>query len=659
MPRAVRPTLLAALPVTLLVLLPIAVYGIDRAASAGRIPRNISIAGVAIGGATPKEAAEMITAYEQGLQETPATVVIEGTAFEFTPSEVDLHADVTSAVDTALSQRTHGFIGGFLPWVASFGDHIDVDLDWSIDTEALEEHFASWERQAVEDLAYEGAVSVVGTNVLYEYPAVGTAIDRDTAPALVAAALTTAQRRPLALPLAEAEPKLTPADIDEAVAKVERMMSRPAVLSDVARGTRFVLSRDQLGEAIRVDIVEGSDPAIEISLDQGVVERYLTPVADELAIPPVNVGFDIDLQTDSVSITPSQNGRAVDPAAATEALLEAATVGLSQPIPYMEGAAPLYPTEAAEQWGTLGLVSEFTTNTPGVERVHNIHLMADTLDGHVVWPGERFSINETVGKRTEEGGYLRDGAIIKGDVSCCDSPANVGGGVSQYGTTFYNAVFFGCYEDVLHQPHSLYISRYPEGREATLGYPLPDVIFRNDSDAPVIIRNTYTDSTITVKFYGNNGGRVCTAEKSERFNYTDPKTVYEANPAVEPGTEVVTAKGSQGFSVTVTRVMTMPDGRVIREPYTHRYRGFLRKIDKHPCDLFADVQCPVAVPGVVGLPQGEAAATLDAAGFLWRVENKPVSDPGQDGVVLAQSLSGNQEPGKTVTLTVGVLEPTP
>lgn len=656
MPRAVRPTLLAALPITLLLLLPIAVYGMDRAASTGKIPRNISVAGVAIGGTTPTEATEMIVAYEQELQETPATVVVEGTAFEFTPSEVDLRADVASAVDTALGQRTHGFFAGFLPWVASFADHIDVDLDWSIDTEALEEHFASWERQAVEDLAYEGAVSVVGTNVLYEYPAVGTAIDRDRATALVAAAITSSQRQPLPLPLAPAQPKLTTADIDSAVARVEEMLRRPAVLTDVARGTRFVLSRDQLGEAIQVRIVENADPAIQISLDQSVIERFLAPVAGDLAIAPVNVGFDIDTETDTVSIIPSRNGRVVDAAAATDALLEAATVGLSQPIPYMDGAAPLYPTEAAEQWGTLGLVSEFTTNTPGVERVHNIHLMADTVDGYVVWPGERFSINETVGKRTEAGGYLRDGAIIEGDVSCCDNPANVGGGVSQYGTTFYNAVFFGCYEDVFHQPHSLYISRYPEGREATLGYPLPDVIFRNDSDAPVIIRNTYTDRTITVKFYGNNGGRVCTAEKGERFNYTDPRTVYEANPAVEPGTEVVTAKGSQGFSVTVTRVMTMPDGTVIREPYTHRYRGSLRKIDKHPCDLFADVQCPVQVPGVVGLSLGEAAAQLDAAGFLWFSENKTVTDPAKDGVVIAQSLSGKQEPGKTIKLTVGVLE---
>ena len=133
------------------------------------------------------------------------------------------------------------------------------------------------------------------------------------------------------------------------------------------------------------------------------------------------------------------------------------------------------------------------------------------------------------------------------------------------------------------------------------------------------------------------------------------RTVYDANPAVDPGTEVLVSKGSNGFSVTVTRVMTMPDGRVIRQPYTHRYRGALRKYEKHPCDLFADVDCPVLVPGVVGTGQAAAMSALAEAGFLVALQERDVTDPGQDGIVLEQSRSGFQPAGSTVTITVGVL----
>ncbi len=81
----------------------------------------------------------------------------------------------------------------------------------------------------------------------------------------------------------------------------------------------------------------------------------------------------------------------------------------------------------------------------------------------------------------------------------------------------------------MHQPHSLYFSRYPYVREATLGFPLPDVIFRNDSDAIVYIHTEHTGGSITVTLYGNNGGRACT---SERSGNTVTRVMEHANGAV-------------------------------------------------------------------------------------------------------------------------------
>ena len=651
MPRALRIALIAAVPIALLVVMPLTVYGLDRAVSSGKVARNVSVAGVEVGGTTAEEATALIEAYEQELQTAPATFAVEGIEFALQPLAVGFRADVDAAVESAMGQRSHDFFAGFIPWVTSFGDQIALDLIWSLNDEAVEKQLIAWERQAITNPAYEGSVAVVDGAITFEYPATGVAIDRAKAYPLIASQLASPTRSSRDLALATADPTLSDADIDATVAAIEQMLSRPAVLTDVARGVAFVMDRNQLAGAIRIDIVENSDAKIEVSLSEEVVTRYLAAARAELDISPIDAGFDVDVETNTVSIIASQNGRVVDPPAATEALLAATITGLSKALPYREGEAPEYTTADAEAFGPLELVSEFTTNMPGVNRVHNIQLMADTIDGYVVWPGEEFSINDVVGKRTEEGGYLRDGAIIKGEVTCCDEPANVGGGVSQYGTTIYNAIFFGCYEDLDHTPHSLHISRYPEGREATLGFPAPDVRFGNDTDAPVIIRNTYTNNTITVKFYGNNGGRKCTAERGERFAHTNPKLVYDANPGIEPGTEQLVSKGSAGFSVTVTRVMTMPNGTVIRQPFTHRYRGATRRIERNPCDLFASVECPVEVPGVVGLDVGTATAALDGAGFLFRLTY--VSDPENIGFVISASPGGKQLPGTTITLTVG------
>ncbi len=151
----------------------------------------------------------------------------------------------------------------------------------------------------------------------------------------------------------------------------------------------------------------------------------------------------------------------------------------------------------------------FTTHHNCCEtRVRNIHLMADQLDGQVIAPGEVFSLNQRLGPRREADGYVPAAILLDGELYCCDHPLNIGGGTSQVATTLYNAVFRNGFEIVSHRPHSRYISRYPLGIEATLGYPTPDIAFRNDSHTPLTIRTSYTATSITVDLEGDDLGRL-------------------------------------------------------------------------------------------------------------------------------------------------------
>ena len=209
---------------------------------------------------------------------------------------------------------------------------------------------------------------------------------------------------------------------------------------------------------------------------------------------------------------------------------------------------------------------------------------------------ERRSRSTTrAGKRTTAEGYVRAGAIIGGEVYCCDNPANVGGGTSQFATTFYNAVFFGCYEDVEHQPHSLYFSRYPYVREATLGFPAPDVKFRNDSDAPVFIDTSHTGGSITVTFYGNNGGRTCTSERSGN---------------------------------TITRVMTHPDGTTTTQSWTWNYKQPKPKVTPDDrCRRIPTTSPDHGLAPTTTAPPDRAAARRAAPTEPPPVEPPPVEPP--------------------------------
>jgi hypothetical protein len=222
------------------------------------------------------------------------------------------------------------------------------------------------------------------------------------------------------------------------------------------------------------------------------------------------------------------------------------------------------------------LLAEFTTYHDCCQnRVVNIQLMADTVHGHLVMPGETFSVNATVGRRTTAKGYLPAGAIIGGYVQCCGYADNIGGGTSQFGTTIYNAVFFAGLEDVEHRPHSLDFARYPDGREATMGYPHPDVAFRNDTDHPVLITTHHTGrqgTSITVKVWGDNGGRQVTAGASARRNvhHTD-RVVEEIDYSLGCGRFYVKTAAQPGFTIDVFRYIDYADGTRTTEKWTWSY----------------------------------------------------------------------------------------
>ena len=119
----------------------------------------------------------------------------------------------------------------------------------------------------------------------------------------------------------------------------------------------------------------------------------------------------------------------------------------------------------------------------------NIKRAATLLDGTIILPGKVFSLNGALGKRTEAKGFVSAPQIFNGRFEDA-----VGGGISQVATTLFNAAFFSGIKLVAHQAHQFYISRYPMGREATVSWGGPELIFRNDWPAAILMKLDASDS---------------------------------------------------------------------------------------------------------------------------------------------------------------------
>lgn len=212
------------------------------------------------------------------------------------------------------------------------------------------------------------------------------------------------------------------------------------------------------------------------------------------------------------------------------------------PVQY-ENKKATYTTEEARKATFDDVVGEFTTGGFSDASGVNIRRVAEMVDGAIVLPGETFSLNGYTGPRGKAQGFVESGIIIDGHAG-----EAVGGGISQFATTLYNASYFAGMEDVAHTPHSYYISRYPAGREATVYEGAIDLQFKNPFNTPVRIRTSADSSSVTVKIYGVKNVKV-ESIPGERTNPTSPKTIELSDEKCSP------SSGAPGFTTTDTRVV--------------------------------------------------------------------------------------------------------
>ncbi|HYN92685.1 MAG TPA: VanW family protein, partial [Pilimelia sp.] len=258
-------------------------------------------------------------------------------------------------------------------------------------------------------------------------------------------------------------------------------------------------------------------------------------------------------------------GRRVD----TEALARDLLAVLPDPAPrsVMARVVADPPATGEADLRALGIrerVSTFTTRFPGglrYGRSRNIVRAAREVDGAVVRPGETFSLNGHTGPRGYAQGYVDAPVILDGKLV-----PGVGGGVSQFTTTLFNAAYYAGLEDVEHRPHSYWFARYPPVIESTIFYPNMDLKFRNDTPYGVLIDTSYTSRTVTVSMWSTRVYDSVRTSWGPRRSVTTPRTVR-----LKSGPSCIATKGIDGFTQDAWRIFRKAGKEVRRERFTWRY----------------------------------------------------------------------------------------
>ncbi|MBA2552369.1 MAG: VanW family protein [Geodermatophilaceae bacterium] len=546
--------LVVLVPLGLLALLALG-YGADLALAGDDIPRGTSVSGAAIGG-LDRSAAEGVLREEVAPELTRDRDVTAGSV-ELTAAPVDagISLDVDATLDAAGGQP----LNPLTRLVSLFGGERDVAPVLAVDdaalTAAIEGYAAEVDLEPV-----EGTITIEGTTAVAVPPVEGQRLDRDAAAQQILAAVRDDDS---AVDFAvDQQPARVSAD---AVQQALDEFAIPALAGPVVAtgpdGARAEIPVTTIAAALRFE--PGDDGTLVPVLDPAALQTALGDTLTPFTTPPVDAGFTVNGA--GVAVVPAVDGRVADVPALATGLLDV----LAQPVP-REIVVPVITapaeltTEEARGLGITEQISTFTTYFTNENSGENIRVVAAEVDGAVVPAGETFSLNGFTGPRTEAEGYIESTIIENGEFVQA-----VGGGISQFATTMFNALFFAGLEDVTHQPHSYYISRYPAGREATVFYDSIDLAWRNDSDTAVYVDTQWEPGAITVSFYGTKHFDI-ESISGARYNYSEPQTQRKPDDG-----DCVAQSGSAGFDISVTRVFRpVGGGSVLREEvFNTRYNA--------------------------------------------------------------------------------------
>jgi vancomycin resistance protein YoaR len=441
------------------------------------------------------------------------------------------------------------------------GARVDLSVELDRDRDRLD----AWAQEAAAELSRPprdaGLTYVVeddeGDEVLVEVaePREGHEVDPDDLVDEVEEALDEPGEVRIDAPSEVEEPTITAADLDAVRVEAERVVTAPVVLRNPSAGDDLGLSRVDLARYVTVtsDPEAAEGERLRIRFDEDRLRSYLDDGGREaIEAEPVDAEFSID--GDSIEIVGGTPGFELDTDALPDRILDVAVQEEGTGDEPREGELagsttdPEVSSDELEELGIEEEVSSFSTDlVPGESRNQNIHLGADLLDGAMIAPGDTFSLNDRLGPRTRERGFVENGYIdADGELT-----EVVGGGSSQLGTTFFNAAWFAGIELLDFKPHSLYFTRYPMGREATLSYGTIDVVVENDSPHHILVATDHSESHVTVRFFSTAWAEVdtWTGEPYDR----------------------VEAAERDGFTVEFGRTITYPDGSTRSEEHVHRY----------------------------------------------------------------------------------------
>jgi vancomycin resistance protein YoaR len=542
--------------------------GLAFAGSRSELAAGTQVAGVDVGGLTKREAVAKLDALFERRSRDPVEFVAGTESYRLAANQLAVEPDWDSAV-AAAGRAGDGFgpLRGFRRLRARvFGAAVLPQL--AVSNAALE--YALDQIGDDVDRAPRSA-ALVRRGLRFEVvrERTGARLDRDAAAEVIVRSLGQLERMPgaTALPVQVTAPAVSAEMLAGAAERARVAVSAPLVLR--AAGRSIHMPRSRVADLLRLP----RGGTTKLTIGGAAADGYFRTLSDRVGRPARDADFAV--YGDAVQVVPAHTGLELNVPQAARAILQAATRPTNRVARLtIARAAPERSTAEALAMGIDRRMSSYKTYYSGTtDRITNLQLGVRALDGTLVRPGGTFSLNDAIGERTAERGFKSAPVIIGTEYA-----EEVGGGTSQVATTAFNAAWEAGLRITERHPHSLYISRYQLGRDATVYWPSLDLKFANDTDEWVLVKGFAEGDGISIAIYGGESRRIESSATPLVVTGAVPVERIE-DPTLAKGKTEVDEEGAAPTRTSATREIYAADGALIRsETWTTSYEAQKRVV---------------------------------------------------------------------------------
>ncbi|NQV12707.1 MAG: VanW family protein [Parcubacteria group bacterium] len=491
------------------------------------------IAGTDVSGQTKNEVRDILypkaTAFNSGLK-----FVYQEEIKEVKPDNIGIYIDVEQTLEQAFQVGRESFTWwSTADRLSLFYDDISFDLSYKIDEEIfnnfIEKELAYGRASRDLNLSYaDGDFALIeGEN--------GEGVNRKYLLALLTENILTSSTKPIIIPTSTIYSRIALDELHQAKLEARQIFSSPFQLhftdkhweispEELADWVDFTVRSDAELEPVdyldkdnfdldnfvlvslgrREWVSSQNDMVLMATLNREKAGERLQAISEEVNLPAQNAK--LQMIDDQLTVSqPSEKGR--------EMLIDGNFGILARRVKTDKRELALLTRETGaevtadniDELGIKELLATGDSNFAGSpsNRKHNIRVGSDKLNGILVKPGEEYSLIKNIGEVNAEGGYLPE-LVIKENKTIPE----YGGGLCQIATTNFRAAVKAGLDITERKSHSYAVSYYnPQGTDATVYIPHPDLRFINDTPAYILIQTRIDGNKLYFEFYGTSDGR--------------------------------------------------------------------------------------------------------------------------------------------------------